>query len=499
MNIKNKIVEKYESCSSLRDVFRKENGAIDLASIMVGMIVIGMLGGVIAATVFLVIPWTQDNAAKQQLDAIVVAESAYRGLSSSQEGVPAGIVNDSYGGSTQLAAAGLLPENKSKYCVVSTDEGKGYKAYAKSNSGSLWTVTHENSNPTKFGLTQEFKDSVEADCVDLFLDSIVPAYYPEEVTFDGPRDQLVMTYSSPTETTIDLPIRGGKGTVTWSDDVKNVIPYDGTTIISKRVTAGATYTVTIDGTFDALDYSERSGAHTLIAVNKWDPDTGTTSAANAFAEASNLVDVPAEIPATITDMSRMFANATSFNDPDIKHWETGNVEDMSYMFSGAAVFNQDIGDWDTSNVEDMSFMFGSWIQSSAFNQNIESWDTSNVTNMKMMFYSAVDFNKPLNDWNVSRVTDMSHMFGSAKKFNQNLDRWNTSSVRTMNGMFSYAPKFNQNISNWNTASVEDMGGMFAGASDFSQDLSGWDVSNVQTSAGFNEESRMSSNQSPFRA
>lgn len=50
-------------------------GAIDLASIMVGVIVIGVIAGIIAATVFVVIPWSQDEAAKGSLDAVRTAES----------------------------------------------------------------------------------------------------------------------------------------------------------------------------------------------------------------------------------------------------------------------------------------------------------------------------------------------------------------------------------------------------------------------------------------
>jgi hypothetical protein len=56
-------------------IFRNENGAIDLASIMVGVIVIGIIAGVIAATVFSVIPWSQDQAASQKLDGVKTAES----------------------------------------------------------------------------------------------------------------------------------------------------------------------------------------------------------------------------------------------------------------------------------------------------------------------------------------------------------------------------------------------------------------------------------------
>lgn len=41
-------------------------GGIDLASIMVGIITLGIIAGVIAATVFAVIPWAQKNAEQQK-------------------------------------------------------------------------------------------------------------------------------------------------------------------------------------------------------------------------------------------------------------------------------------------------------------------------------------------------------------------------------------------------------------------------------------------------
>ena len=59
----------------MNHVFKNEDGAIDLASIMVGVIVVGLIGGVIAATVFAVIPWAQDNAAKQQLDSLFMRKT----------------------------------------------------------------------------------------------------------------------------------------------------------------------------------------------------------------------------------------------------------------------------------------------------------------------------------------------------------------------------------------------------------------------------------------
>ena len=63
----------------------------------------------------------------------------------------------------------------------------------------------------------------------------------------------------------------------------------------------------------------------------------------------------------------------------------------------------EISTWDVSNVRDMSFMFD---EATSFNQPLNKWDMSNVKNMRYMFYYATSFNQPLNNWDVSNVTDM---------------------------------------------------------------------------------------------
>lgn len=131
---------------SVRDAFKNEEGAIDLASIMVGIIVIGLIGGVIAATVFTVIPWAQDNAAKQQLESIHSAQNAFFGLSSDpSRALTAGQKVNSFGDSAALSAAGLM-QTGNTYCTTTLSSGKDYIVFAKSGSNKVFAA--KNSSKT---------------------------------------------------------------------------------------------------------------------------------------------------------------------------------------------------------------------------------------------------------------------------------------------------------------------------------------------------------------
>ena len=184
---------------------------------------------------------------------------------------------------------------------------------------------------------------------------------------------------------------------------------------------------------------------------------------------------------SVTDMSTMFNNKTTFND-DISGWDVSNVTNMYGMFLYAYTFNKPIGNWNVSNVTNMQSMFQHNGATSHFNQDISGWDVKNVKNMTNMFYSAETFDQNLISWNVSNVTTMHGMFpllfnngDSSAPWN-----WNVSNVTSMECMFQHdtgTSNFNQDISGWDVKNVKNMTNMFYSAETFDQNLISWNVQN----------------------
>ena len=123
------------AAGNVAEAFKNEEGAIDLASIMVGIIVIGLIGGVIAATVFAVIPWAQDNAAKQSLTSVTTAQGVDKAK------------NGHYDSASGLASANLLPSVNALYMDSKVTSSGGWAAAVKSDSGQVWLNTDKNTLP----------------------------------------------------------------------------------------------------------------------------------------------------------------------------------------------------------------------------------------------------------------------------------------------------------------------------------------------------------------
>ncbi|WP_299891001.1 BspA family leucine-rich repeat surface protein [uncultured Lacinutrix sp.] len=176
-------------------------------------------------------------------------------------------------------------------------------------------------------------------------------------------------------------------------------------------TTPGVYEVKIYGDFPRIYFEafiDPSGPEKILEVNQWG-NIQWSSMHYAFSKCKNLT-----------------VNATDV--PDLS-----NVDNMSYMFNEAELFNTDINSWDVSNV---TYMDGVFLGARSFNQDISSWDVSNVTHMSVMFFEAELFNQDINSWDVSNVTNMSYMFSGATSFDQNLGDWDITSLDIINNMFT---------------------------------------------------------------
>jgi len=250
------------------------------------------------------------------------------------------------------------------------------------------------------------------------------------------------------------------------------------------------YAIRIRGNFPRIYFNNQFDKDKIISIEQWG-NLPWTSMASAFEGCSNLVDNSIDTPvfSGVTDMSRMFAFATSFN-KGIGKWNTSNITNMSGMFNGATSFNQDINqggsnNWSTSSVTNMSNMFSG---ATSFNQDIGGWDTGNVTNMSALFGNAINFNQNIGDWNTSNVIDMNSLFFNTESFNQNIELWETGNVISMNSMFLDATSFDQNLGSWNIVALVNAQDMFGGITlstvNYDALLIAWNSQNLQSGVNF---------------
>ena len=203
--------------------------------------------------------------------------------------------------------------------------------------------------------------------------------------------------------TITIPVGGSTArySIDWGDNspAGTDITGDSTHIYREA----DSYTVSISGGLERFHLDGlQPNAGRLISIDQWG-DTRWTTMDAAFDGATNMVYRATDTPdlSGVTDMHRMFGDATAFNG-DLSSWDVSAVTDMSSMFYNADSFNGDLSSWDVSAVTDMSSMF---YNADSFNGDLSSWDVSAVTDMSSMFYNADSFNGDLSSWDVSAVTD----------------------------------------------------------------------------------------------
>lgn len=239
-----------------------------------------------------------------------------------------------------------------------------------------------------------------------------------------------------------VPLEGTVSvSVDWGDSVTESFTTPG--FKSHVYSASGTYQISITGslshwgfTGNAADKDDGGGLGSngasddemakITRVLQWG-DLGLTKLEYGFSSAANLVDVPTDFPALVTDAHALFISATSFNDPDVTNWDVSGLQVFRSMFWRASSFDQPIGGWDTSAATDMSYMF---IYATTFNQPLSNWDTSNVTDFRYMFFGAESFDQSVGTFSFASIVSTSDVL--------RLDQANLSPATTTTTLESWA-------------------------------------------------------------
>lgn len=174
----------------------------------------------------------------------------------------------------------------------------------------------------------------------------------------------------------------------------------------------------------------------------------------------------------IRDLSRMFLNATNFDD-DLSGWDVSNCVNFSSMFDSAIQFNGDISNWRLDSGVDMSNMMR---RAESFNGNVSTWFEP-----KPIALSATE------SLTIRYAQSMESMFEDCYSFEgTGLKSWSTSAVTDMKRMFRNNVNLGDNLGgSWNVRIVSDFSEMFLNSSNFSQQLC-WDIhQTANTTAMFN--------------
>lgn len=116
---------------------RSQSGAFDLTSVLVGAAVVAILVGGTAVTTFSIIPWAQNNAASQQLNAISTAQGVHKAQTTNGASYAANL--------TALQTANLIPADAKNVYVAGDSDS--WAAISKSDTGKWYQSTSKAPAP----------------------------------------------------------------------------------------------------------------------------------------------------------------------------------------------------------------------------------------------------------------------------------------------------------------------------------------------------------------
>ena len=143
----------------------------------------------------------------------------------------------------------------------------------------------------------------------------------------------------------------------------------------------------------------------------------------------------------LSNLNKFFENCL-YEEIDLSNFNTGFVNDISYMFRGCQnLKNVNIKNIDTSKLLNMKSLFHYCINLKNI-EGLNTINTSNVNNMSTMFHLCIALKSiDLSSFDTSKVTSMEGMFSSCISLENitGINRFNVNSVYNMIGMFNDCP------------------------------------------------------------
>lgn len=125
--------------SRMQKALKKETGMLDLASIITGAVITGILGAITAATFIVIVPWFQDKTAQDDINLIKVAEDSHYSDKGSY-GDLAALDANNYLNKTLSTAACVAPStatNAADYTIYVTSKSKTIFRYKPSDAKGI--------------------------------------------------------------------------------------------------------------------------------------------------------------------------------------------------------------------------------------------------------------------------------------------------------------------------------------------------------------------------
>ncbi len=223
-------------------------------------------------------------------------------------------------------------------------------------------------------------------------------------------------------TTIKIPITGTNIIIDWGDG--NIETVNSKSIlVSHTYATEDVYTISIKGVLTEYGgLHENIGAEKLVKVISFG-GSNLTSLSYAFNNAKNLIEIPKDIPPTITSLNNAFSNAASFS-CDISSWDISSVTNMDNLFLNTTLSTKNYDDlllkWSNLSLQsNVSFNGGnssySSISSTARQRIIDDYNWA-ITDKGMVINPEANFSYTLNQKQITFINKSSNADSYLWKF-----------------------------------------------------------------------------------